>query len=446
MYGRGSGAEHSRGSGAEHFWDPRPEASSTVSSSLRPPSGARDLLPREVQRREKLEAQLTRVFRRHGYQRIITPTLERLETLLAGGSIRAESVLQLRDGEGTMLGLRPEFTASIVRAAATRLAGGPLPLRLYYHGSVFRNSRREEGSYSSQEFFQSGVELIGAGGWLADAEILLLLADCIRSIGISSCVNGTEAAWTLLLGDVSLTESLLSAVAPTAQAAVRRAIAQLDYVYLESAPLPEAARQIGLQILGLRGQPGSVLSDLAQLPVPPERLRDLRQLCQVLEEHGVRVVLDLSLLQTLAYYTGIVFQAVAGGEIIALGGRYDRLHALYSPQQVEQPGIGFTLLPDTLLRLLPPDPKTEEMGCKRLVVPLVPAGIPAALALAARWREECYAYGTLTGTAPLTRMESVELELLDRAPEEIEAYARQCRIPEIAWVQADGSYHITHPG
>jgi ATP phosphoribosyltransferase regulatory subunit len=40
----------------------------------------------------------------------------------------------------------------------------------------------------------------------------------------------------------------------------------------------------------------------------------------------------------------------------------------------------------------------------------------------------------------------VELELLDRAPEEIEAYARQCRIPEIAWVQADGSYHITHPG
>jgi len=42
------------------------------------------------------------------------------------------------------------------------------------------------------------------------------------------------------------------------------------------------------------------------------------------------------------------------------------------------------------------------MGCKRLVVPLVPAGIPAALALAARWREECYAYGTLTGTAPLS--------------------------------------------
>ncbi|MFT0813094.1 ATP phosphoribosyltransferase regulatory subunit [Synechococcus sp. OH20] len=396
-------------------------AASTLSSSLRPPSGARDLLPREVQRRERLEAQLTQVFRRYGYQRLITPTLERLETLLAGGSIRAEAVLQLRDGEGMMLGLRPEFTASLVRAAATRLAGGPLPLRLYYHGSVFRNSRREEGSYSSQEFFQSGVELIGAGGWLADAEILLLLADCIRSVGIS--------AWTLLLGDVGLTESLLSPVAPTAQAAVRRAIARLDYVYLESAPLPEAARQIGLQILGLRGQPAQVLSNLARLPVPPERLRDLRQLCQVLQDHGVQVVLDLSLLQTLAYYTGIVFQAVAAGEVIALGGRYDRLHALYSPQQVEQPGIGFTLLPDTLLRLLPPDPQTEAMVCKRLVVPLVPAGIPAALALAARWRAS----------------EAVELELLDRDPEEIEAYARRCRISEIAWVQADGSYHITHP-
>ncbi|MFS8813871.1 ATP phosphoribosyltransferase regulatory subunit [Synechococcus sp. R60.4] len=399
-----------RPGGADLLWE---------TSSLRPPTGARDFLPREVQRRERLEAQLTQVFRRYGYQRIITPTLERLETLLAGGSIRAEAVLQLRDGEGTMLGLRPEFTASIVRAAATRLASGPLPLRLYYHGNVFRNSRREEGSYSSQEFFQSGVELIGAGGWLADAEILLLLADCVRAVGLSN--------WTLLLGDVGLTESLLNPVAPKAQAAVRRAIAQLDYVYLESAPLPEAARQIGLQILGLRGQPDQVLPQLAQLPVPSERLRDLRQLCQILEAQQVRVVLDLSLLQTLAYYTGIVFQAVVGGEIIALGGRYDRLYALYSPQQLEQPGIGFTLLPDTLLRLLPPTPQDEATGCKRLVVPLVPAGIPAALALAARWRES----------------EAVELELLDRSPEEIEAYARRCRIPEIAWVQADGSYHIS---
>lgn len=401
--------------------------SPTNSSSLRPPSGARDLLPREVQRREWLESQLSRVFQSYGYQRIITPTLERLETLLAGGSIQAESVLQLRDSEGTMLGLRPELTASIVRAAATRLASEPLPLRLYYHGSVFRNNQREEGSSGGQEFFQSGVELIGAGGWLADAEILLLLTDCIRSLSQASPDGKGIPNWTLLLGDVSLTESLLSPIAPTAQAAVRRAIAQLDYVYLESAPLPETARQIGFQILGLRGQPSRVLLQLAQLPVPAERLRNLQHLCQILQEHQVPVVLDLSLVQTLAYYTGIVFQAVMQGEVVGLGGRYDRLYALYSPQQTEQAGIGFTLLPDTLLRLLPPTQPTDEMGCKRLVVPLVPAGIPAALALAAQWRQS----------------EPVELELLDRSPEEVEAYARQCRIPQIAWVQADGSYHLT---
>ncbi|MGQ9836948.1 MAG: ATP phosphoribosyltransferase regulatory subunit [Cyanobacteriota bacterium] len=401
--------------------------SPTSPSSLRPPSGARDLLPREVQRREWLESQLSRVFQRYGYQRIITPTLERLETLLAGGSIQAESVLQLRDSEGTMLGLRPELTASIVRAAATRLASGPLPLRLYYHGSVFRNSQREEGSSSGQEFFQSGVELIGAGGWLADAEILMLLADCIRSLGQATAGGKQIPNWTLLLGDVSLTESLLSPIAPTAQAAVRRAIAQLDYVYLESALLPETARQIGFQILGLRGQPSRVLPQLAQLPVPAERLRNLQHLCQTLQEQQVQVVLDLSLVQTLAYYTGIIFQAVVEGEVVGSGGRYDHLHALYSPQQTEQPGIGFTLLPDTLLRLLPLAQQADEIGCKRLVVPLVPAGIPAALALAAQWRQS----------------EPVELELLDRSPEEVEAYARQCRIPQIAWVQADGSYHLT---
>ncbi|MEN9222550.1 MAG: ATP phosphoribosyltransferase regulatory subunit, partial [Thermostichus sp. BF3_bins_97] len=180
--------------------------------------------------------------------------------------------------------------------------------------------------------------------------------------------------------------------------------------------------------LALRGQPGRVLSQLAQLPVPAERLRHLQQLCQVLQEQQLQVVLDLSLVQTLAYYTGIIFQAVVGGEVIGLGGRYDQLHSLYSPHQAEQPGIGFTLLPDTLLRLLPSSPKSEELACKRLIVPLVPAGIPQALALAALWRQS----------------EPVELELLDRSPEEVEAYARQCRIPEVAWVQADGSYHITH--
>jgi ATP phosphoribosyltransferase regulatory subunit len=395
--------------------DPRPEA-----SSLRPPTGARDFLPREVQRRERLEAQLTQVFRRYGYHASSHPPWSGWRRCWLADPSAARPCCNCGMGKERCWGCALSFTASIVRAAATRLAGGPLPLRLYYHGNVFRNSRREEGSYTSQEFFQSGVELIGAGGWLADAEILLLLADCVRAVGLSN--------WTLLLGDVGLTESLLNPVAPKAQAAVRRAIAQLDYVYLESAPLPEAARQIGLQILGLRGQPDQVLPQLAQLPVPSERLRDLRQLCQILEAHQVRVVLDLSLLQTLAYYTGIVFQAVVGGEVIALGGRYDRLYALYSPQQLEQPGIGFTLLPDTLLRLLPPDAQAEAAACKRLVVPLVPAGIPAALALAARWRES----------------EAVELELLDRTPEEIEAYARQCRIPEIAWVQADGSYHISH--
>lgn len=275
-------------------------AASTLSSSLRPPAAPAICCPGKYSDGRGWRLSSPRFFAATATSASSPPPWSGWKHCWRG-SIRAEAVLQLRDGEGMMLGLRPEFTASLVRAAATRLAGGPLPLRLYYHGSVFRNSRREEGSYSSQEFFQSGVELIGAGGWLADAEILLLLADCIRSVGIS--------AWTLLLGDVGLTESLLSPVAPTAQAAVRRAIARLDYVYLESAPLPEAARQIGLQILGLRGQPAQVLSNLARLPVPPERLRDLRQLCQVLQDHGVQVVLDLSLLQTLAYYTGIVFQA-----------------------------------------------------------------------------------------------------------------------------------------
>ena len=116
----------------------------------RPAAGARDLLPLDVVQKQWVERHLRRVFERWGYRRIITPTLERLDTLTAGGAVQPGSVLQVRDSEGTMLGLRPEMTASIARAAATRMAGTALPLRLYYNANVFRNTRHDN------EFFQAG--------------------------------------------------------------------------------------------------------------------------------------------------------------------------------------------------------------------------------------------------------------------------------------------------
>ena len=164
-----------------------------------PPVGARDLLPIDVAQKHWIEHRLQEVFHRWSYHRIITPTLERLETLTAGGAVRPESVIQVWDAEEGFLGLRPELTASIARAAVNRMAGAIYPQRLCYAANIFRRQSGDQAR-GQHEFYQAGVELLGAGGVCADAEVLLLLADSLTSIGLDQ--------WHLVLGDAGLTRSL----------------------------------------------------------------------------------------------------------------------------------------------------------------------------------------------------------------------------------------------
>jgi len=90
--------------------------------AYQPPAGARDLLPLDVVQKDWIEDRLQQVFHQWGYHRIITSTLERLDTLMAGGAIQQSTVIQLQNAEEE-LGLRPELTASIARTAVTRMAG-----------------------------------------------------------------------------------------------------------------------------------------------------------------------------------------------------------------------------------------------------------------------------------------------------------------------------------
>ncbi|HEY9844755.1 MAG TPA: ATP phosphoribosyltransferase regulatory subunit, partial [Candidatus Caenarcaniphilales bacterium] len=240
------------------------------------PTGARDLLPLDVAQKCWIEQRLQQVFQRWSYHRIITPTLERLDTLMAGGALQAESVIQLRDAEEGILGLRPELTASIARAAVTRMAGVTYPQRLCYNANVFRQA--QEGSDTSQqEFYQAGVELLGGAGLLADAEILLLLADCLDSLGLSQ--------WHLILGEAELTRSLLCDFPAALRNKVRDSIARLDRVALEGLALPPELQQRALFLFDLRGEPANVLQQVAQLDLTiPQRavLNNLKSLVELL--------------------------------------------------------------------------------------------------------------------------------------------------------------------
>lgn len=400
-----------------------------------PPVGARDLFPLDVAQKRWIEERLQQVFHRWGYHRIITSTLERLDTLMAGGAVQQSTVIQLQNMEDEALGLRPELTASIARAAVTRMAGVSHPQRLYYNANVFR--RAPKGSHSSQqEFYQAGVELLGSGGVMADGEVLLLLTDCLTSLSLES--------WHLILGDAGLASSLLSGFPEAVREQVRWAIAHLDRIGLETLPLSTELKERALLLLDLRGRPADVLQKISALDLDDgqrDRVNALKSLVELLQDSlanspqqtNLPLILDLSLIQTFDYYTGIVFKVISGGDsgqrVLSQGGRYDQLLGLYHPQGQTYPGMGFSLNIDDLQQVLLPTGHLPQQtpASNWLVVPTSPPAAPLAFAYAQKIR----------ASANLVR---VELDVGNRDnPDEVRDYARRRRISQIAWIQADGT-------
>lgn len=405
---------------------PLTPATSSTSTNFYVP-GARDLLPLDVAQKRWVERGLQAVFHRWGYQRIITSTLERLDTLIAGGAVDRETVIQIPSAEGGTLGLRPELTASIARAAVSRM-GDLYPQRLYYNANVFRKADVEHHG-RQQEFYQAGIELLGVGGILADVEAILLMMDCLKSLAVPN--------FQIILGEAGLSRALLAQFPAEFQTQIRHCWAHLDRVALEQLPLTPAQQELALSLIDLRGKPALVLAQLAQLKLDPAsqstiaHLQILVELLANTSQNSLPLILDLSLIQTFDYYTGIVFEAVTITEdrayVLGKGGRYDRLLALYHPQGQNFPGIGFVLNIEELQQVLQTNPAMPHTAPKSdwLVVAMAPIAIAAALA-----------YGQkLRSNSELIR---VEMYLNDDEPDQIRKIAIDRGIAKIAWISADG--------
>ncbi|MEA5466199.1 ATP phosphoribosyltransferase regulatory subunit [Leptothoe sp. PORK10 BA2] len=397
--------------------------------TYQPPTGGRDLFPVDVAQKRWIEDRVETVFQRWSYQRIITSTVESMDTLMAGGAIRQSEVIEL-NGRGERLGLRPELTASIARAAVTRISH--YPQRLYYHANVFRRS--STGSQGGQqESYQAGVELLGASGSLADAEVLLIMADCLQALGVQD--------WHLLLSESSLTGSLLAPFPAAVREQVKVAIATLDRVILETLPLSDTLRTLALTIMDLRGEPRSILTQVSQLDLNEQQRQivgDLKNLIDLLEstftENSPKLVLDLSLMQTFEYYTGVVFEAVVRTEhtceVVGQGGRYDNLLSLFHPEHTSYPGVGFVLNGETLQQILQPQLPAVVAESDWLVVPTGPAAAAAAIAHAQ----------TLRQAATLTRVElSLQMSLSEAT---LRQFANERKIANIAWVSEQGDVRV----
>jgi len=335
---------------------PKPRLSSGHTPSSRErslvPVGMATILPHAAKQVRRLEEQLLAQVNRWGYDEIILPTFEYLDVLAPGLEPELiEHCYQFIDRTtGRTLLLRPDATAQIARTVAMGLTGATLPLRLSYRTSVFRYEQEHAGR--GREIFQVGAELIGLDDVMSDSEVIGLMIECLRTIGLQS--------FTVSLGHVGFVKGLLlrSGLSAQGQKSAEQAVARKDLPRLEEILAGErisktAARAVR-EAPELYGQEevlarGRVLA--AGDPALAASLERLSQVYQLLCAAGHRdsLLLDLGEFRGFDYYDGVVFDVFAEGVGAELGGggRYDHLIGRFGNPL---PSTGFGLDVDRLFR------------------------------------------------------------------------------------------------
>ncbi len=172
------------------------------------PEGVRDIYNKECKKKLLIQKRLHRMLHLYGYQDIQTPTFEFFDVFRKEiGTIPSKELYKFFDREGNTLSLRPDITPSIARAAATLFEHEEVPVRLCYMGNIFINHFSYQGR--PKESTQLGGEFIGEDSVDADAEMIALVADCLKSAGLEK--------FQVTVGHVDFFESLMNEAAMDAK-------------------------------------------------------------------------------------------------------------------------------------------------------------------------------------------------------------------------------------
>ena len=336
------------------------------------PDHIADVLPSEARHIEELRRKLLDTARSYGYELVMPPLLEHLESLLTGtGEALDLQTFKLVDQiSGRMMGLRADTTPQVARIDA-HLLNRQGVTRLCYCGPVLHT--RPDRPHATREPLQFGAEIYGHAGIEADVEALLLALDCLRAAKVQDI--------SVDLGDARIVRLLLDGTAAdsTTLTNIHAALAAKDASALADATqaLPPAARD-GLQaLLGLYG--GISVLDEAARVLPASAgltavLSQLRQLAGHLD--GVRVTFDLADLRGYAYYSGARFAIYVPGASDALvrGGRYDEVGAVFGRNR---PAAGFSMDVRELVGVVAPRPLRAAIRAPWSETPALRAAIAA---------------------------------------------------------------------
>lgn len=302
------------------------------------PDHIADVLPSEARHIEEIRRDLLDIARCYGYELVMPPLLEHLESLLSGtGRALDLQTFKLVDQlSGRMLGLRADSTPQVARIDAHLLNRRGVT-RLCYCGPVLHTL--PAAPYASREPLQFGAEIYGHAGLEADLEILTLALDALRGAEV-----GTLA---VDLADARIVTCLLdgSGLSAERQSEVLAALVTKDSSTLGTLtaacpPDVAAALQSLVHMYGGTEVLDRARRSLPALPGIAEALDHLQWLAGHLE--GTRVTCDLADLRGYAYYTGVRFSifAAGAGDALARGGRYDEVGSVFGRKR---PAVGFSL-------------------------------------------------------------------------------------------------------
>ncbi len=315
------------------------------------PDHIADVLPSEARHIEELRRDLLDTARGYGYELVMPPLLEHLESLLTGtGEALDLQTFKLVDQlSGRMMGLRADTTPQVARIDA-HLLNRQGVTRLCYCGPVLHT--RPDRPHATREPLQFGAEIYGHAGLEADLEALLLALACLKP----ARVEGVSVD----MADARIVRSLLAGADVPAQVLgrIHAALAAKDASELATlaGTLPVATREGLLALVQLYGD-AKVLDEagrvLPRTPAIAEALANLKWLSSHLE--GTTVTFDLADLRGYAYYSGARFAVFARGASDALvrGGRYDEVGAVFGRNR---PAAGFSLDVKELVRVAAPHP------------------------------------------------------------------------------------------
>lgn len=320
--------------------------------------GFRDFLPDEMIPREQLMETVRRVYRSYGFSPIDTPALEYLEILTGKGSEETDRQLYcFEDHGGRQVGMRFDLTVPLARFVAQHMNKLGVPFKRYHIAPVWRGENTQRGRY--REFVQCDFDTIGTLSVSADIEMVLVIYDLMRALGIHD--------FTIRINDRQILNGLLDNLELTAQSTViLRSLDKLAKIgrakvieeMVQAAAATRVQAEQVMRLSELSGTTSDVLGGLGPLVSGSQTgesgLCHLEELVQGIEAAGVapkNYCLDVSISRGLDYYTGTIVETFLDklpsiGSVCS-GGRYDNLTGVYTKQQL--PGIGASLGLDRLL-------------------------------------------------------------------------------------------------